>query len=88
MLHHESHEFGRVTPYAEELEAILFDKGLESCMRCDADSVAVRFFEDLSKGNEGLDVATRSNDLDDNIESWGSFLARLTCETGQCVHWW
>lgn len=85
MLHHKCHEFSGVSPYVEELEAILFDKRFESRMRCDTDAVTICLFQLLTKSNEGLNVATRSNDLNDDVEPRRGFLAGLTSETRQRI---
>jgi hypothetical protein len=49
--------------------------------------VAVCLFEDLAEGDEGLDIAARTYDLNDDVQlRWWS-LARLTAETWGDVGW-
>lgn len=81
VLDHEGHELSGVAPDAEELEAILLDERLKGRMGGDADSVAVCVLEDLAEGDKGLDVTSRANNLDDDVELRGRGLTRLATKT-------
>lgn len=80
MFDHESHELCGVATNTEEFKPILFDEFLESGMGCNSNSVAVCIFEDLSQRNKGLNITSRTNDLDNDIELRGRNLARLATE--------
>lgn len=85
VLDHEGHKLGGVASDVEELELILLDKGLKGRMSGDAHAVAVGIFEDLSQGDEGLDVTPRSNNLDDDIELRRGRLSRLATKARRDV---
>jgi hypothetical protein len=88
MLDHKGHQVSGVASDAEKLEVILLNKGLEDTVCCDSDPVAVCLLEDLAKGNERLDIATRSNNLDDYIEARRGDLVRPATKVGRDVGWW
>lgn len=57
-------------------------------MRRNADPMAILFLEDFSESNKGLDVAARSNNLNDDIEPRWRLLAGFASETREGVYWW
>ena len=58
VLDHEGHELCRITANIKELEAIVFNKSLESRMRGDANPMAIRLLERLAKRNKRLDITS------------------------------
>lgn len=50
--------------------------------------MAILFLEDYSKSNEGLNVAARPNNLNNDIEPRWRLLARLAHEAREGVDWW
>lgn len=80
MLDHEGHQLGWVSSNTEKLEPILLDKTLEGRVGCDAHAMTVRVLQDLAKGDEGLDVATGTDNLNHDVELWRRDLARLATQ--------
>lgn len=83
MLDHERHELGRITSDVEKLEIILFDKLVKVGMSGDSHPMAVRVFQRLAQRDEWLDIASRSHNLNNNIQRWRWRLTRAATET-----WW
>ncbi len=82
VLDHEGHQLSWVSADVEELEPVLLDKRFEVGMGGHSHAVAVCVAEDLAQGDEGLDIASRPDDLDDHIQARGWCLAGKTAETG------
>jgi hypothetical protein len=82
ILDHEGHELGRIAADAEELQSVLLDELLESRVSGNANPVAVRLGKNFAQGHEGLDVAARADDLNDDIKTRRRDLPRLTAEAG------
>lgn len=85
MFDHEGHELGWVSSDIEELEIIFLDKFLKGRVGSYADSMTVCFLEDFSQGDKRLDITSRTDDLDDNVELGRRGLAGETTETGRDV---
>ena len=88
MLDHERHKLRGVSSYAEELEAVLLDEALKDGVGGDADAVAIGVPEDLAESDERLDITSRSNNLNDNIEFGWRRLSWFAAETGWDVAGW
>lgn len=80
MLHHEGHELGGVATNTEEVEVILFHEGLKDGVGGNANAVTIGVPQYLAQGDERLDIATRADNLNDNVEAGRRLLARLTAE--------
>lgn len=71
ILDHECHELGRISANIEEFEAIVLDKTSEDWMGSKAHTVAISLREYFAQGNKRLCVATRADNVYDDIERWG-----------------
>jgi len=80
VLDHEGHQLGGIAADVEELEPVLLDEGLEVGVGGNTHAVSVGVAEDLAQGNEGLNIASGPNDLDDHIQAWGRRLAGKTTQ--------
>ena len=60
----------------KKFEIVFFHKLFEVGMSSDSNAVAVGVLEDLAQGYEGLNIASGSHDLDDDIELRGRSLSR------------
>lgn len=69
ILHHEGHELGRITTDAEEFQTIFEDKVLENRVGGEPDSVAVGPLKDFPEGDERLNITTRTDDMNDDVQS-------------------
>ena len=67
VLDHVGHELSRVAANGIELETGLADKFVKDIVRSQTDAMPVPY-QLGAEGYEGLDVATASNNLDDDIE--------------------
>lgn len=69
VLDHESHKLGGVTADGEELQAaVLLDKLLEGRVGCYPHTMSVIILQDLADLDERLNVSTRADDHDDNVQ--------------------
>jgi hypothetical protein len=72
ILDHERHQFSGIATNFEELKAIFLDELLERPMCRKADAVAIFVLQHTPQCNERLNVASRSNNMYDNIKWWRS----------------
>jgi hypothetical protein len=61
---------GWISPNAEELKPIAFNKGLEGWMRGETNAMTVLVTQNLGQWYERLDIPTRAHDMYNNIHSW------------------
>jgi hypothetical protein len=82
ILHHVRHERAGIPADREELQAILLHEVLENRMRAEPHAVAVRRLgEDLRNGYKGLHIASRSHDMDGDVEArYPGVLAQLVLQ--------
>jgi hypothetical protein len=81
VLDHEGHEFGGVASNVEKFESILLHKFLKRSMCRYSNAMAVGIFEYLAQRDKWLNITSRTDDLDDDIELRGRGLARQTTQT-------
>lgn len=84
---HERHELCRVTANTEEFKAMFLNKTLKGRMSSDSNSMTVFIFERFSQGDKGLNVTPRTDDLNDEIKSWGRGLVTPTTIARRDVVW-
>lgn len=92
VLDHKGHELSGVAANTEEFKIILLDEFLKSRVGGYTDSVTVCVFEYFSKCNKWLDITSRANNLNDNVELWRGGLTRKTTKAwgyvcGREVNW-
>ena len=69
VLHHESHQFGRIATNAEEFQAIIDNEFSEDGMGGKPDSMAMMRLQPFAKGNEWLHISAGTDNMDHNVQS-------------------